>query len=165
MKTALEMTMVCPLERILLSMISRCFCSVLLTLLCLFPAAAFAQSPQLFVSDFFQNAIKRYDGSTGAFLGTLVAPNSGGLNGPIGTAFGSDGILYVSSVYSNAVKRYDSATGAFLGDLATAANGVNAPDSLLFAANGNLLVSNSGSNVIQRYDVTTNTLLGNFGVG
>jgi hypothetical protein len=40
--------------------------------------------------------VLRYDGATGAFLGSFVDTGSGGLGEPTGLDFGSDGDLYVA---------------------------------------------------------------------
>jgi uncharacterized delta-60 repeat protein len=68
------------------------------------------------------NSVVRYDPGTGASLGTLVPPDSGGLNvlpfPASGISFGPDGDLYVSAVDSGQlrVRHYDSSTGAFIGN-------------------------------------------------
>jgi DNA-binding beta-propeller fold protein YncE len=65
----------------------------------------------LLVSSFDTNEIRRYDGTTEASLGNFVTVGSGGLDGPMGLAFGPDGHLYVSSSLTGAVLRYSGITG------------------------------------------------------
>lgn len=50
----------------------------------------------LYVNDEILHGIRRYDGTTGAFLGVFVSGGSGGLNSPVGMVFGPDGNLYVA---------------------------------------------------------------------
>lgn len=60
------------------------------------------------------DSIKRYDGTTGAFLGDFVASGSGGLDAPIGLTFGPDGNLYVSAGFvaaPSAVFRFQGPSG------------------------------------------------------
>ena len=57
----------------------------------------------------------RYDGKTGAFLGVFVqAQNNGGLDHPLGLAFGPDGHLYVGGAESHSIVRFNGTTGAFM---------------------------------------------------
>ena len=59
-------------------------------------------------------AVRRYDGTTGAYISTFVTQGSGGLSGPDGLAFSPDGNLYVASLNTDQVLRYDGTTGAFM---------------------------------------------------
>lgn len=66
--------------------------------------------------------VLRFDGQTGAPLGTFVGDDpltpgdeTGGLSGPTAAVFGPDGDLYVASFNTDEVLRYDGATGAFAG--------------------------------------------------
>ncbi|MFN0136333.1 MAG: hypothetical protein ACKVS9_09495 [Phycisphaerae bacterium] len=65
------------------------------------------------------DAVRRYDADTGSLLGNFVAQGSGGLDAPVGMAFGDDGFMYVSSATSNSVLRYDATSGAFVDTLAS----------------------------------------------
>jgi hypothetical protein len=72
----------------------------------------------LFVGDASDNTVKRFDATTGAYQGTLVAPGSGGLHDPRGLIFGQGHDLLVVSQNVNLplngeVLRYDGETGAF----------------------------------------------------
>src|ERR1044072_4845588 len=88
-----------------------------------------AAAGDLFVSSEGNNAIKRFDGLTGAYVGDFVAANSGGLTKPEGIRFGADGNLYVSSSSTNEVLRYNGSTGAFMGGFASG-GGCNRPGRL-----------------------------------
>jgi WD40 repeat protein len=65
------------------------------------------------------NAIYRFDGSTGAPMGTFVAAGYGGLGRPLGLAFGPDGNLYVASnpldgTTPGSILRYNGVSGVFM---------------------------------------------------
>jgi streptogramin lyase len=106
---------------------------------------------------FSGNAVKRYDGSTGASLGTFVSPASGGLNKASGMAFGPDGNLYVASFGSDQVLRYDAASGTFIDVFVGAGSGgVDGPVDLLFGRDdGKLYVLSQGTRSVLRFDGTT----------
>src|SRR5437016_6136804 len=74
-----------------------------------FGRAAYAD---LYVISPYSNSVLRYNEGTGAFIDTFVTPGSGGLLGPRGLLFGSDGNLYVTSHDNSSVMRYDGTTGA-----------------------------------------------------
>jgi sugar lactone lactonase YvrE len=112
----------------------------------------------LYVNDVFENAVFRYDGTTGAFKSIFVGSGSGGLANPFGMVFGSDGNLYVASGnYSNftgapyapgAILRYEGPggpnPGAFLGTFVPGGSGgLNTPNGLLFGPGGDLFVTST----------------------
>jgi len=87
--------------------------------------------------------ILRYNGKTGAFIDTFVAPGSGGLIKPLSVVFGAGGDLFVgssdatggsvASPHTSTVLRYDGITGAFLGTFVTPdSGGLRYPSQLLF---------------------------------
>src|SRR5439155_1625848 len=93
----------------------------------------FASDGNLYVADAFNNSVKRYNGTSGAYISDFVASGSGGLGSPAGLAFGPDGHLYVSSASDSSVKRYNGATGAFVDNFVTAGSGgLNGPSYLTF---------------------------------
>src|SRR5262249_12337146 len=63
-----------------------------------------------------QRAVLRYDGNSGAPLGTFA--DSAHLDNPHSLIFGPDGNLYVGDNYSTGshVARYDGQSGTYLGD-------------------------------------------------
>jgi len=66
--------------------------------------------------------VLKYDGTTGAFLGAFVGPNSD-LSLPRGLVFGPDGNLYVANFGGGNVDRFNGTTGAFLGTFIAAGSG------------------------------------------
>lgn len=136
------------------------------------PKAAVAQF--LFVGSLGDSSVKRYDGRTGAFIETFVAPASGGLRDPEGLAMGPDGNLYVSSfgdVHAGgrnygAVLRYSGSTGALLGTFVPPnTNQQIGFEGLQFGPDGNLYVTGWFTNSILRYDGRTGAALGAFASG
>jgi hypothetical protein len=73
-----------------------------------------AQSaPDLFVVASNSNEVRRYDGNTGAPLGSNAS--GGGLTLPIGATLGPDGNLYVSGgANPGFVNRYNAISGTFI---------------------------------------------------
>jgi hypothetical protein len=69
------------------------------------------------------NAVARFHGQTGAYLGNFVAPGSGGLSLPIDLAFGPNGDLFVASFNNNKVARFNGSTGAYLSDFVASGAG------------------------------------------
>lgn len=85
---------------------------------------------ELFVGDFGDNTVKRFNASTGAYLGTFVSTGAAGLNGPMGMIF-SDGQLVLLNQNANTnnngeILLFDSATGMFTNKL-VASSDHNAP--------------------------------------
>src|SRR5262249_17022863 len=60
------------------------------------------------------NAVLRYDGTTGAFIDEFIPEGSGGLIRPTGIQFGPDGNLYVVNLDDDSVLRYSGARGGVL---------------------------------------------------
>jgi hypothetical protein len=96
-----------------------------------------------FVNDAISGGILRYDGKTGDFINTFIAPGTGGLIKPLTLNFGPDGDLFVGSADAvgggvakpgtSAVLRYDGTTGEFLGTFVTPdSGGLRHPSYLLF---------------------------------
>jgi sugar lactone lactonase YvrE len=106
------------------------------------------------------NRVLRYDGTTGAFIDTFVAPGAGGLGEPDGITFGLDGNLYVANTSAGNVLRYDGTSGAFI-DIFASGDGLGA-DGLLFGPDGNLYVSSDDTNEVRRFDGTTGVFIDTF---
>ncbi len=125
--------------------------------------------PYLYVASFGTNTIERFEAlsaapapakhQTGA---TFVAPNSGGVNNPLGTILGpQDHDLYVTSLQTNQVLRYSGKNGKFLGVFIDSSLGVlHNPSGILFGPDGNIFVANAqpaASNVVE-FDPSGNYL-------
>lgn len=65
------------------------------------------------------SGVRRYNGSTGAFMDVFVANGSGGLQGVTDLTFGDDGFLYINSRNANAILRYSATTGQFVDTFTT----------------------------------------------
>jgi RHS repeat-associated protein len=114
----------------------------------------------LYVAGYGSNAVYRYDGRTGAFLG----PNPfaiGNISNPDGLAFGPDGNLYVSGFNSNNIVRYDGRTGAFLNVFASG-GGLDGASGFVFGPDGNLYVAGYRSNSVVRFDGRTGAFIDDF---
>lgn len=117
----------------------------------------------LLVGSFEDNAVRRFDGTTGAFIDVLVSSGSGGLSSPQTLAIGPDNNLYVSSWATGSVLRYNLITGAFIDAFVPSGSGGLAnPDQLAFGPDGHLYVSDRFASAIRRYDGTTGASLGVF---
>jgi hypothetical protein len=106
----------------------------------------------LLVGDGSDNTVKRFDASTGVYLGNTVAPGDGGLNGPRGLIFPNPGQLLV--VDQNVLEpnpgevlRYNGPTGNFLGNVVfqTDPNAPFAPRGMVLGANHTLYVADDGN--------------------
>src|SRR5438094_8779234 len=96
------------------------FAFAILILAGLFPTGI-ALADSLYIGDGADDTVKRFDAETGAYLGTFVAPGSGGLDGPRGLIF-TRGNLYVASQnvdqdFAGEILQYRRSTGGFLGAL------------------------------------------------
>jgi hypothetical protein len=114
------------------------------------------------------DTVKRYDGTTGAYLGDFVTAGSGGLNDANGLAFGPDGNLYVASNLGSEVKRYNGQTGVFINNFVTSGSGgLIGPRQLLFPGDGNLYVAGDGGGtpVVSRYNATNGAFVDIFASG
>ena len=113
------------------------------------PVPAWSQgSGDLLVTSRFSDAVLRYDGATGAFLGVFA--DGGGLDNPVGLTYGPDGDLYVASAVTNSVLRYDGVTGDFVAALP----GVDDPRNVSFGPDGALYAASAGSNRILRWNAS-----------
>ncbi len=128
----------------------------------------FGRDDNLYITDFGDNVIRRYDGTTGAPLpaagqsGAVFVPRgSGGLLATGGIAVGLDGNLYVSDFDLSAVLRYSGTTGDPLpapgksGAIFVDTSSVVQAESLAFGPDGNLYVDTFASTKVDRFDGTT----------
>jgi DNA-binding beta-propeller fold protein YncE len=118
---------------------------------------AFGPGGDLFVaSEGPVMGVLRFDGATGAPLGTFVAvPGT-----PTGVTFGPHGDLFVSSSSGTAgsVHRFDGGTGAPIAVL-SAGTDLNGPHGLAFGPDGHLYVCSVQNDSVVRVEVTGNTFL------
>ncbi len=121
----------------------------------------FAPNGDLLAASQNPGTIKRYNPTTGDYLGDFVLGGSGGLSGPLEMVYGSDSSLYVVSRGTNSVKRYNGSTGAYLGDFVSSGGMAG----MAFGQDGNLYVSNDGTNSILRYNGTTGAFIDIFASG
>src|SRR5262249_21504529 len=109
--------------------------------------------------------IRRYDGSTGRFLG-IFATAAGGLVSPTGLAYAPHGKLYVASINSHKIVRYNGNTGAFMDVFVPAhSGGLNGPDTLSFGPDGNLYVASQSPNAVLRFNGATGAFMDAFVAG
>jgi WD40 repeat protein len=133
-----------------------------------FLLATFTARADLFVSSFSQNSVRRYDETTGAFLGEFVSVGAGGLSAPHRSVFGPDGNFYVASANNDRILRYDGHTGAFLdafiqnGANGLPANALDYPVDLAYGPDGALYVSSQLNDSVLRFDAISGAFLGTF---
>jgi len=122
-----------------------------------------AANIDLLVGNLANDSVLRYDGVTGNFLGTFVAPGSGSLQTIQDLTIGPDGNLYVSSWSTGSIKRYNGTTGAFMDDFVpSGSGGLSHPDQVVFGPDGNLYVSDRFAASIRRYNGTTGAFIDTF---
>jgi DNA-binding beta-propeller fold protein YncE len=112
----------------------------------------------LFVSSFTQNSVRRYDASSGAFLGTFITAGLGGVSAPHRARFGPDGNFYVASANNDRILRYNGVTGAFLDVFATAPQ-LDYPVDFEWGPDGNLYVSSQLNDSIVRFNGVTGAFI------
>jgi N-acetylneuraminic acid mutarotase len=129
-------------------------------------AMAWGPDGNLYVGSLNTNQVLRYDGTTGAFLGTFIdAGTSLDKDSPFmqGLQFRPDGKLYVLSRNTAEVQRFDALTGAFIDDFIPAgSNGLNGAKGMTVGPDGNWYISSGGTNQILSYSGTTGAYLGVF---
>ncbi|MFM6547646.1 MAG: hypothetical protein ACKPH4_28870 [Microcystis panniformis] len=77
----------------------------------------------LLVAGIGNNAVFRYNETTGVLIDSFIPPGSGGLDFPGGLTIGTDNNLYVASLNNNSVLRYNGQTGAFINAFVSAGSG------------------------------------------
>jgi sugar lactone lactonase YvrE len=120
----------------------------------------------VYVNDISNSTVQKFNGTTGASLGTFVSAGSGGLSFPHGMSFGPNGDLFVSSFLTNNVLEYNGTTGAFVKIFATD-SGLVGPTGLTFGPNGDLFVASSAasSNQVLEFNGTTGAFVKVFATG
>lgn len=123
----------------------------------------FGPDGHLYVAGQDNNAVLRYDGSTGKYLGAFVEPGSGGLDGVRGIVFHPAGDLLVAGRDNDAVLRYEAGSGKPKGYFVTPKSGKLArPVQLHYGPDGQLYVGSSRNDRILRFDGKTGKFLDTF---
>ena len=105
----------------------------------------------------------KYDGLTGAALGTFV---SAGPGTPEQIVFGPDGNLYVADVANDSVLRFNGIDGTPMGAFIAAIEpNLDKPNGIAFGPDGNLYVSDAQHGVILRYDGSTGAFIDEYASG
>lgn len=114
----------------------------------------FGPDGNLYVTDYFLNAVLRFNGTTGAFMGTFA---STGLSRPEDLLFGRDGNLYVSD--DTHVVRYNGTTGAFIDNFVpVGSGGIFAIRQIAIGPDNNFYAASAGGGVY-RYNGTTGAFI------
>jgi hypothetical protein len=108
----------------------------------------FGPNGHLYVADYGGTTVRKFDGVTGAELGTVVT----GLAPPAGMTFAADGDLYVGNFGTSAIIRVHNGQKSTF--IASGTGPIATPSSLLFVPNGDLLVVSMFANEIHRYSST-----------
>ncbi|MEM7391510.1 MAG: HYR domain-containing protein, partial [Verrucomicrobiota bacterium] len=116
----------------------------------------FGPDGHLYVSWSTRNEVRRYDGTTGAHIGSVTHP---GMSSPNGLAIGPDYNLYVANQNNLEILRFNAFTGAFIDQFATVGSG---PRGIRFGPDGNLYVVSAGVDQVVRYNGSTGALIGSF---
>jgi len=132
---------------------------LLLSTLIVFQAAYASDDKDLYVSDWLQDMVLRYDLSTREFRGVFVKPGGGFLHRPSDCTFGPDGNLYVSSRGSDEIRRYNSNGDIVDIFVNSGSGGLSVPNGIAFGPDGNLYVV-SGNMKVMRYNGATGAPLG-----
>jgi len=117
---------------------------------------------ELFVCDFNDNVVKRFNGLTGEYMDDFASGN--GVGNPIDAIFGPDGNLYVCGHGSTSVLRYNGRTGQFMGDFVSKdkSDGTIGPNGITFGPDGNLYMSSKWTKEVKRFDGKTGEFIDNF---
>jgi hypothetical protein len=129
-------------------------------------AMAWGPDGNLYVGSLNTNQVLRFDGTTGAFLGTFIDASTGlAADTPFmqGLQFRPDGKLYVLSRNTAEVQRFDATTGAFLDVfIPSGSGGLNGAKGMTVGPDRNWYISSGGTNQILRYSGATGAFLGVF---
>jgi len=122
-------------------------------------SSVWAGTTTLFVSDGVDDAVHRFDATTGA----AISPNVSLLS-VTGVATASNGDVYAASSNPSQVYRYNSMTGAQIGGPFVTFNGQNdghdvqGPEGMAFAPNGNLYIADVTESNVHIYDTAGNSV-------
>ena len=134
-----------------------------------FAVEADAQTDML-VAAFSADAVLRYNGTTGAFVGTFASNPS--LDGAASITYGSDGNLYVLGEFSKNVLRFNGVTGAFIDEFISPSEmgsvGLTDPGFMEFGPDGNLYILHHVSGLpdaVFKFNGTTGDFISTFAAG
>ena len=102
----------------------------------------------------YDMVVKKYDGVTGADLGTFVdiGTTVAGATGVTSLVFGPDGNLYATVNGTMTVERFNGGTGEYMGQFATVPG--TAIKYLAFGRTNKMFVASYYNNAVYRYDAT-----------
>lgn len=125
---------------------------------------AFGPDHNLYASMFNGvHRIRRYDGTTGAFIDSLGEALPSANSAYAGIAFGTDGLLYSSRFHVSRIERLATTPGgANSVFVAEGLGGLDHPRALSFGPDGLLYVASQNSNKVLRYDAKTGAFVGTF---
>ncbi len=115
----------------------------------------------LYVVDNGADSVVKFDGATGALIGTFGSAGGGGR--PYGLTCAPNGNLLMTREETDQVVEFDNATGALVGVFATTA--LNNPTGLTIGPNGNLFVANRDSGNVVEFHGTTGAFVRTFASG
>ncbi len=120
----------------------------------------FGLDDNLYVSSYGSSEIIKYDGTTGALIGTFVSSSETGMTAPLALEFGPNGNLYVAT-YLDGIYEYDGSTGAYVSTLVASMTGIpEATRGMAFLPNGNVVIAIYANDQVLEYDGTTGALIG-----
>lgn len=140
----------------------------MLLLFCLMLFQGIAQNDNLdiFVSSRNSNAIIRFSGENGAYLGEFVEAGSGGLSNPQEVLFHPQtGHLLVTGAGNSTVKLYNGQTGAFIRDFTDAGEyALDHPTKMSIGFDGQLYISQWGptQRKVVRFNLETGAFIDEF---
>ncbi|MES2108527.1 MAG: DUF2341 domain-containing protein [Bacteroidota bacterium] len=108
-------------------------------------------SGNLYVADYDNNAIKKYN-SSGTFISTFI--NGGSLSGPVGIVFDSSGNAYVLNYSNGRILKYNS-SGTLQSTIVT---GLGSPTGITIDASDIIYVCDSDNDRVRKYS-TSGTLV------
>ena len=108
-------------------------------------AAPASRADIIYVSNYGNNTINKFDLATGADLGVFV---NTGLSGPLGLAFDGAGNLYAANGNANTIEKFtpDGVRSVF-----ASGGSLSGPEALAFDSAGNLFVANYNSAKIVKF--------------
>jgi DNA-binding beta-propeller fold protein YncE len=123
----------------------------------------------IYVSDFSNNRVQRFNKTTGAYVSQFGASGTGAgqFSNPTGMVYNpADGFLYVADRGNNRIQKFNT-TGVYQGQFGSFGGGngqLNAPWGLATDSSGNIYVADSNNNRIVKF-ASSGTFIRNIAVG